>query len=123
MCPPRPRAGIMTALYCTLVPVAVLGKWQLLQASVMPWWFIAVPAKLVKLVLLWQVSQVRAVAKWLATLVTRLPAAAGPWSTTVAKPWKAGPLWHCAQLLLMPVWSIAALAKPRPLFLVLLVVL
>ena len=83
--------GVTMVTPAKLLPVA----WQVAQPLVMPAWFIAVPAKLVKALGAWQVSQAAVVGTWVA---------GGALGTMLAK-LKPGP-WQVAQPLVMPVWFI-----------------
>ena len=83
--------GVTTVTPAKLLPAA----WQVAQPVVIPAWFIAVPAKLVKALAEWQVSQAALVGMCVTGGVT-----------TVA-PAKLLPVaWQVAQPLVMPVWFI-----------------
>ena len=73
------------------MPVA----WHVLQPLAMPAWFIAAPAKFVKLDAEWQVSHAAVVGIWLA---------GGAFGTILAK-LKPAP-WQVAQPEVMPLWFI-----------------
>ena len=83
--------GVTMVTPAKLLPVA----WHVAQPAVMPAWFIAVPAKLVKALAEWQLSQ---------AAVVGICVAGGAIGTMLAK-LKPGP-WQVAQPLVMPVWLI-----------------
>ena len=66
-CPAPCAFGVTPANTFPAAPTA----WQAMQPLVIPLWFIAVPAKLVKLPAAWQLSQVAVVGRWFAGLVLR----------------------------------------------------
>ncbi len=78
------------------VPVT-LAAWQVVQPLAMPLWFIAVPAKVVKLLAEWHVSHVALVGTWFDGFVLRL-----------VTPVKLLPVsWQVAQPVVMPVCTIS----------------
>jgi hypothetical protein len=107
MCPLPCGFGVTPA---NGVPVTA-AAWQVVQPVLMPLWFIAVPAKVVKLVAAWHISHAELVGMWFDGLVfTVTPVNVLPVSWQVAQPeviplWFIGvpgpnavvDLWHSAQ--------------------------